>query len=339
MDEITIMDKQITKDSDKIIQLPVNFISVGEVSTDDIKIYIKQDVYKIIEEFSKKDTTRERGGILLGDFVEENKKKSLIISAFVEAKYTDASASTLTFTHETWNYIYKEQEQLYPDLKIVGWQHTHPNYGIFLSNYDIFIQENFFNIPWQIAYVVDPIADTRGFFQWRKDEIEKTGGFFIFDEPGKKITIKQHKEKNSSQRKSGKPYLIIMSLMVLIFAVFAAALYLQRNDMKERITELSRINNEISQQNQRLEEENKADNNHIPSDAVIQEETKDDLQEKDIVKFKVYTIQYGDSLQKICSDNNLDYTSSKDIILKINGISDENKIYSGQLIYLPINNS
>ncbi|OQB15783.1 MAG: Mov34/MPN/PAD-1 family protein [Firmicutes bacterium ADurb.Bin193] len=137
---------------------------VGAVNIDDVKIYIKQDVYLKIEKFSKEDTSRERGGILIGDYFENNKKKNIIISAFIEAKYTDASASTLTFTHETWDYIHSEQKKLYPDKKIIGWQHTHPSYGIFLSNYDLFIHENFFNLPWQIAYVIDPIADKRGFF-------------------------------------------------------------------------------------------------------------------------------------------------------------------------------
>ena len=40
--------------------------------------------------------------------------------------------------------LVKKVKAEYPDKKIVGWQHTHPGYGIFLSSYDIFIQENFY---------------------------------------------------------------------------------------------------------------------------------------------------------------------------------------------------
>ncbi len=82
-----------------------------------------------------------------------------------EAKYTDATASTLTFTHETWDYVHGEHDKMYRTLRMIGWQHTHPNYGVFLSNYDMFIQENFFNLPYQLAYVVDPVQNIRGFFQ------------------------------------------------------------------------------------------------------------------------------------------------------------------------------
>jgi len=104
----------------------------------------------------------------------------VIISAFIEAKYADATASTLTFTHETWNYVHSEQSRLYPGLKIIGWQHTHPGYGVFLSSFDLFIQENFFNMPFQIAYVIDPIRKNCGFFQWKDNKVQRLGGFFLY---------------------------------------------------------------------------------------------------------------------------------------------------------------
>lgn len=149
------------------VQLPLNFLSFGEIENDDVKVYIKQDVYKALEKYALQDVEHERGTIILGDYAEELGKTHVIISNYIEAKYTDASASTLTFTHETWDYVHKEHDAKFSDKKIVGWQHTHPNYGIFLSNYDLFIQENFFNMPFQVAYVIDPIQNIRGFFQWK----------------------------------------------------------------------------------------------------------------------------------------------------------------------------
>ena len=139
------------------VQLPMNFLAFGEIEPDDVKVYIKQDVYRALEKYALVDVEHERGTILLGDYCEDLGKIHVIISNYIEARYTDASASTLTFTHETWDYVYKEQGAKYPDKKIVGWQHTHPSYGIFLSNYDLFIQENFFNLPFQVAYVIDPM--------------------------------------------------------------------------------------------------------------------------------------------------------------------------------------
>jgi proteasome lid subunit RPN8/RPN11 len=42
-------------------------------------------------------------------------------------------------------------------MKIIGWIHTHPDYGIFLSENDMFIQNNYFKDINQVAYVIDPI--------------------------------------------------------------------------------------------------------------------------------------------------------------------------------------
>ena len=146
-------------------QLPTNFLTFGEIENDDVKVYIRQDVYQALEKLAASDTEKELGSILLGDYCVVHGKTHVVISRYIEAKYTDASASTLTFTHETWDHVHAVHEKKYPDLKIIGWQHTHPNYGIFLSNYDMFIQENFFNLPFQLAYVIDPIQNLRGFLQ------------------------------------------------------------------------------------------------------------------------------------------------------------------------------
>lgn len=348
MKDIEILEDEKTNDSNETIKLPANFIIIGEADVNDVKVYIKQDVYKEIEKFSKADTTCERGGILVGDYAEVNNKKNVIISAFIEAKYTDASASTLTFTHETWNYIHNQQESLYPDKKILGWQHTHPNYGIFLSNYDIFIQKNFFNLPWQIAYVVDPIAGTRGFFQWRNDKIEKTSGFYIYDDVDEKIKIKQVK----SSKKVNLFSIIAVYLLVILFAL---TLYLgiERFNTNQELNELIDTNAEISKEKEELGEklqesdklvEQLQQNDHSSKSGNVINNTntaettkKSDESANDTVKLKVYTIQDGDTLNTICNKLNIDYVENKSVILKMNGIANENKIYSGERLYLPLN--
>jgi LysM repeat protein len=56
----------------------------------------------------------------------------------------------------------------------------------------------------------------------------------------------------------------------------------------------------------------------------------------DMVIFKKYTVSKGDYLEKICIKSDLDYIKNIDLIKKINDISDENSIYSDQIILLPI---
>ena len=314
---IEILETENVVADNSVVALPMNFVSVGTVEHDSVQVYIKQDVYKRIEKFAKEEMSKEVGSILIGEYVDEKDRKTVIISNYIEAKYTDASASTLTFTHETWDYVYKEKDKKYPDKTIVGWQHTHPGYGIFLSNYDIFIQENFFNLPWQIAYVVDPIADTRGFFEWKNDKIAKMSGFYVYDEVGREIKIS---EKSKPVKKHFSVTTVVLSFLLLVSILLSVSLGTEKSNITNRLNEaLATISQQSSIQ---LNE----------SSDVTKYEFPDDVE-----AFKVYVVQEGDYLENICKKYDLDYMSNIQKIMKINGITDSNKIYAGQKLYLPIN--
>ncbi|TXT17122.1 MAG: hypothetical protein FD138_4627, partial [Planctomycetota bacterium] len=62
--------------------------------------------------------------------------------------------------------INREMDTKFANLRIVGWYHSHPDFGIFLSDRDVFIQQNFFSGAGQIAFVVDPVRDAEGIFEW-----------------------------------------------------------------------------------------------------------------------------------------------------------------------------
>lgn len=186
------------------LSLPQNITQFGEQNPEDKKIYIAQSTYKEIHRFTKDKTENESGGVLLGNVVEEFGKKHLVIRAFIEAKYAEGTPTTLKFTHETWEHIHKEAEKKYPEYKILGWIHTHPNFGIFLSEYDKFIHKNFFSDENQVAYVVDPIQHIEGFYFWINDKLERCKGFFLFDKTGVKITAtEESKEEEEAPRAVG----------------------------------------------------------------------------------------------------------------------------------------
>ena len=314
---IEFLEPENVVTDNSVIALPMNFVSVGTVEHDSVQVYIKQDVYKRVEKFAKEEMSKEVGSILIGDYVDEKDRKTVIISNCIEARYTDASASTLTFTHETWDYVYKEKDKKYPDKKIVGWQHTHPGYGIFLSNYDIFIQENFFNLPWQIAYVVDPIADTRGFFEWKNDKVSKMSGFYVYDEIGREIKIS---EKAKPVKKHFSITTIIFSFLLLVSLLVSVSFGIEKNNVMVRLNEALVT---ISQQSN-------IQMNETP--LVVEQELPEDVE-----AFKVYVVQEGDYLESICEQYDLDYMSNIKKIVRINSITDANKIYVGQKVYLPIN--
>ena len=134
-----------------------------------------------IREYAMTDTSRELGGVLIGT-VRQQGQPRVQVTAMIIARYTDAHNASVTFTHETWTDILAIKDRSYPTQKIVGWFHTHPGFGIFLSRFDLHIHENFFNLDWQIAYVVDPLAHTEGFFRWEDGKVQKTLDFQIIGE-------------------------------------------------------------------------------------------------------------------------------------------------------------
>ena len=50
------------------------------------------------------------------------------------------------------------------ELRIVGWWHSHPDFGCFLSSTDLQTQKYFFPESYQVALVVDPIREEFKFF-------------------------------------------------------------------------------------------------------------------------------------------------------------------------------
>lgn len=226
------MAKKTKKKSVKVAEkiafdqvLPQNILPIGERVEEDKNIYISQETYKKIREFTKDKTVNESGGMLIGTVIEEFGKTNIVIHGFVEAKYSEGTPTTLKFTHKTWEYVHGEIDKKYENVQIVGWIHTHPDFGIFLSEYDKFIQKNFFKEDYQIAYVVDPIQHIEGFYFWINEKIEKCKGFYIFDKTGEKIVIEEAEKKELPKLSSGNnsyiTYLIGGALVVitLIFAI------------------------------------------------------------------------------------------------------------------------
>ena len=206
--------------------LPQNILPVGERVEENKNIYLSQAVYKEIHKFTKNKTTNESGGMLVGTVIEEFGKTNILISGFVEAKYCEATPTTLKFTHETWEYVHKEIEKKHKGKKIVGWIHTHPDFGIFLSEYDKFIHQNFFSEDYQIAYVVDPIQNIEGFYFWINGNIEKCKGFYIYDKTGTRITVdtgkdEQDKEKPAESTFGMKNVLIVLLSAAVVFLMFS----------------------------------------------------------------------------------------------------------------------
>lgn len=153
---------------------------MGVLHDDALPILFHESVLETILDYSEQDVTRELGGFLLGG-VEQDKRQYVEIRHFLPAVDARSRAASLTFTHETWAKLNREVETKFPDETILGWHHTHPGFGVFLSGYDLFIHKNYFRSPFHVAMVVDPKRQEFGFFQWRGDEVVDCGFVCVQD--------------------------------------------------------------------------------------------------------------------------------------------------------------
>ena len=151
---------------------------IGTLSSRAPAIYVYHDVLAQAIAYSETDLKRERGGFLLGG-LHHDQQVYVEVRAFLPATGTQSRATSLRFTHDTWAAMTRRAEADYPDELVLGWQHTHPGLGVFLSAYDLFIHRHFFSQPWQIALVVDPCGQQFGFFQWHDGRVVDCGFVYM----------------------------------------------------------------------------------------------------------------------------------------------------------------
>lgn len=300
-----------------------------------IKIYIEQAALSGIEHHLSSDKNNELGGVLTGYNCKLHSGESfIIIKNFIKAGFTNSSVSRLTFTHQTWEQINNELENKFPDEIILGWYHSHPGHSVFLSDYDVFIQKNFFNLEFMVAYVFDPTITQRGFFFWNGDKIEKAKGFYII---GNEQLAMNNEQNEMEDQKIKNDYSelekevevkpkninnITILLLIINFAILSFLIY-QVYSIKSNIENLAvstleteKLKSDYKYLNQKLED-------HIIEGQLDNAGSID------------YTVKDNDNIKSIAYFFLND--SSKYIdILSFNNLSDPNQVVKGMKLKIPV---
>jgi len=155
----------------------------------------------------------EVGGVLTGQWCEDaaTGNQFIVVNHMVPARHTRQGSVYLTFTKDTLIDVHERIESLFPCEKIVGWYHTHPRMGVFLSHYDTFLHNNFFPEPWQVALVVEPFSSIAGFFIRQNGGTLDTTRYFGFYEMdganGRRSVIQwQNLQKIENEYEGGTPH-------------------------------------------------------------------------------------------------------------------------------------
>lgn len=123
-----------------------------------LRVTVERSAYADLIAHAKESLEVEVCGVLAGQVCEDDEGLFVHIEAIVRGTAATQASTHVTFTQATWNAIHQTLEREHPKLKIVGWYHTHPGFGVEFSDMDLFIQQNFFSGPTQIALVTDPLS-------------------------------------------------------------------------------------------------------------------------------------------------------------------------------------
>lgn len=131
-----------------------------------VSVFMTQAAYSRICVHSVSDMDNEVGGVMVGEWCEDESTglQFIIVEYAIPARHTRQSGVHLTFTQDSLVEIHNEIEAHFKGKKIVGWYHTHPRMGIFLSHYDTWLHRHFFPEAWQVALVIEPHSASGGIF-------------------------------------------------------------------------------------------------------------------------------------------------------------------------------
>lgn len=177
-------------------RLPVAIELEGETVTGDFRVYLSRQAREKIfiagahnpEGYSPLyRRENERGGVLLGNlYYDEVDGQKVTYTAIIDAmpaEEAQAGSTHVEFDGGMLNKVMEEAndyiQKTGQNARIVGWYHTHPGFGVFMSGTDQNTQRQIYGTDWHVAIVFDPIRRDYGVF-YGKDSAPATG-WYIFD--------------------------------------------------------------------------------------------------------------------------------------------------------------
>ncbi|HST22779.1 MAG TPA: Mov34/MPN/PAD-1 family protein [Blastocatellia bacterium] len=159
-----------------------------------MKILIAQEILVAVNNHVSQSVKTEMGGFLLGNryWDPSTKGEFIIIDQYVEAEPTQATAVSFNFTDAAWMQVSEDLSGKFNGKALVGWYHSHPRLGVFLSESDLQVHKERFKEPWMVALVIDPVNQRGGFFGWREDTIDSRHPVEFYEYlSGKMVETKQ----------------------------------------------------------------------------------------------------------------------------------------------------
>ena len=140
-------------------------------------VYITKEAEEALKNHVFSNKNLEVGGLFVGfrcTIIDQsdkiNKEQILFITKTIPGDCISTRSHVIikSTTYDlAWSEIDKSKDL---NLIVVGWYHTHPDFGIFLSSTDKMNMKKNNPKPYQIAVVIDGIRKQRGTFCWKNED-------------------------------------------------------------------------------------------------------------------------------------------------------------------------
>ena len=113
-------------------------------------------------------------GLLVGEVFENNGEKYVVVEEYLTAP-NNATSASVRFSENSLGELASKLSKEHPGKLFVGWLHSHPGYGCWLSSTDVATQRKYFNEDWHVALVVDPTKQEQGSMSKRAFKLNGQG--------------------------------------------------------------------------------------------------------------------------------------------------------------------
>lgn len=123
---------------------------------------LHDEVLGALFRYFAEDRERERLALLTGNVTSENGGYRISVMGMFPVRAAEASSVRVAMAPQDWPDVWR-QEGAMRDT-VIGWAHSHPGHGIFLSGTDLQTQGLWFTQAWSLAMVFDPVSGEYGVF-------------------------------------------------------------------------------------------------------------------------------------------------------------------------------
>ncbi len=124
---------------------------------------------------------KEVMGLMLGGIYRYERREFSLVREVVTTDL-DASAVRVKFQKDAFEKLFESLDHSGFNYIIVGWYHSHPGYGCFMSSTDVHTQQSMFNQPFHSAVVIDPVNKEIEAFALNEEKIESKVFAIYWDE-------------------------------------------------------------------------------------------------------------------------------------------------------------